>query len=136
MKALLDTHTFLWAISGDQRLSQRAAEVFAGPSDLWLSVASIWEILIKVQIGKMPLPVPTGPHCEEIGREPNRNPACQSRSRIEGRDSADASQRSLRPDTDIPESGGALSGGYGSDRVFASYPIEVGSSSFAITVSR
>jgi len=62
MKALLDTHTFLWAISGDERLSRRAAEVFAGPSDLWLSVVSIWEILIKVQIGKMPLPIPTGPY--------------------------------------------------------------------------
>jgi len=62
MKALLDTHTFLWAISGDKRLSRRAAEVFAGPSDLWLSVASIWEVLIKVQVGKMSLPVPTGPY--------------------------------------------------------------------------
>lgn len=62
MKALLDTHTFLWAISGDERLSRRAAELFAGPSDLWLSVASIWEILIKVRIGKMPLPVPAGPY--------------------------------------------------------------------------
>lgn len=62
MKALLDTHTFLWAISGDERLSQRAKQVFLGPSDLWLSVASIWEILIKVQIGKMPLPSPAGPY--------------------------------------------------------------------------
>jgi PIN domain nuclease of toxin-antitoxin system len=62
MKALLDTHTFLWAISGDERLSQRARQVFVGPIDLWLSVASIWEILIKVQIGKMPLPLPTGPY--------------------------------------------------------------------------
>jgi PIN domain nuclease of toxin-antitoxin system len=62
MKALLDTHTFLWAISGDKRLSRRAAQVFAGPSDLWLSVVSIWEVLIKVQIGKMSLPVPTGPY--------------------------------------------------------------------------
>lgn len=62
MKALLDTHTFLWAISGDARLSRRAERVFVGPSDLWLSVASIWEILIKVQIGKMDLPTPTGPY--------------------------------------------------------------------------
>jgi PIN domain nuclease of toxin-antitoxin system len=60
MKALLDTHTFLWAISGNEKLSRRASEIFAGPSDLWLSVASIWEILIKVQIGKIPLPQPTG----------------------------------------------------------------------------
>ena len=62
MKALLDTQTFLWAISGDERLSQRAKQIFTGPSDLWLSVASIWEILIKVQVGKMPLPLPTGPY--------------------------------------------------------------------------
>ena len=62
MKALLDTHTFLWAISGNQRLSRRAERVFIGPSDLWLSVASVWEILIKAQIGKIALPVPTGPY--------------------------------------------------------------------------
>jgi PIN domain nuclease of toxin-antitoxin system len=60
MRALLDTHTFLWAITGDKRLSRRAQEVFAGPSDLLFSVASVWEILIKVQIGKLDLPVPTG----------------------------------------------------------------------------
>lgn len=62
MKALLDTHTFLWAISGNVRLSRRAERVFVGPSDLWLSVASIWEILIKAQIGKMALPKPVGPY--------------------------------------------------------------------------
>lgn len=62
MKALLDTHTFLWAISGDNKLSRRAAQIFSGPSDLWLSVVSIWEILIKAQIGKMPLPEPAGPY--------------------------------------------------------------------------
>jgi PIN domain nuclease of toxin-antitoxin system len=62
MKALLDTHTFLWAISGDAKLSRRAGEIFAGPSDLWVSVVSIWEILIKVRIGKIPLPDPAGPY--------------------------------------------------------------------------
>lgn len=62
MKALLDTHTFLWAISGSRRLSRPAEKIFVGPSDLWFSVASIWEILIKVQIGKIPLPLPAGPY--------------------------------------------------------------------------
>ncbi len=62
MKALLDTHTFLWAISGNQRLSRKAEQLFIGPSDLWLSVASIWEILIKANIGKLPLPAPVGPY--------------------------------------------------------------------------
>ena len=60
MKAILDTHAFLWAIAQDEKLSRRAQKIFTGPNDLFLSVASIWEILIKVQIGKLPLPVPTG----------------------------------------------------------------------------
>lgn len=62
MKALLDTHTFLWAILDDPRLSRRAKQIFIGPSELWLSVASIWEILIKVKTGKLSLRVPTGPY--------------------------------------------------------------------------
>ena len=62
MKALLDTHTFLWAISGDKKLSRRAGDIFSGPSDLWLSVASLWEVLIKVQVGKIILPRPAGPY--------------------------------------------------------------------------
>ncbi|HEX3820983.1 MAG TPA: type II toxin-antitoxin system VapC family toxin [Candidatus Sulfotelmatobacter sp.] len=62
VRALLDTHAFLWAISGNVKLSRRAGEIFVGPSDLWLSVASIWEILIKAQSGKILLPQPTGPY--------------------------------------------------------------------------
>ena len=60
MRALLDTHVFLWAISGDTRLSRRAGDIFTGPSDLSISIVSIWEILIKVQTGKLNLPQPAG----------------------------------------------------------------------------
>ncbi len=62
MKALLDTHTFLWAIADDGRLSRRAQQIYTDPNDLWLSVASIWEMLIKMRAGKLPLPEPTGPY--------------------------------------------------------------------------
>lgn len=62
MKALLDTHAFLWAILDDVRLSRRAQRTFTGPNELWLSVASLWEILIKVKTGKLPLPQPSGPY--------------------------------------------------------------------------
>jgi PIN domain nuclease of toxin-antitoxin system len=62
MKALLDTHAFLWAILDDPRLSRRAEKTFTGPNELWLSVASLWEILIKVKAGKLPLPEPSGPY--------------------------------------------------------------------------
>jgi PIN domain nuclease of toxin-antitoxin system len=62
MKVLLDTHTFLWAIAEEGKLSRRAQQIYTGSNDLWLSVASIWEILIKVQAGKLPLPEPAGPY--------------------------------------------------------------------------
>ena len=61
MRAILDTHAFLWAMAGDRRMSQKAHDLFTGPSDLFLSIASIWEILVKVQSGKLPLPRPAGP---------------------------------------------------------------------------
>jgi PIN domain nuclease of toxin-antitoxin system len=62
MKALLDTQTFLWAIADERKLSRRAQQIYTGANDLWLSVASVWEILIKVRVGKLPLPDPSGPY--------------------------------------------------------------------------
>lgn len=60
MRALLDTHAFLWGIAGDVRMSRHARNIFTGPSDLFISIASIWEILIKVQVGKLNFPQPAG----------------------------------------------------------------------------
>lgn len=52
---LLDTHTFLWAVNGDPRLSQSVAALIRHPDNRsYVSVASIWEIVIKVGVGKMP----------------------------------------------------------------------------------
>ena len=57
MNILLDTHVFLWYISGDQRLPiwMRDA-VRASENDVYLSVVSLWEAIIKYQLGKLPLP--------------------------------------------------------------------------------
>lgn len=61
MKLLLDTHTFLWAISNDPRLSDRAQNLFiSARNELYFSVVSVWEVLTKVQIGKLDLPRPVG----------------------------------------------------------------------------
>ena len=62
MKAILDTHAFLWALAGDERMSRHARDIFAGSADLSLSIASVWEILIKVQSGKVNFPKPAGPY--------------------------------------------------------------------------
>ena len=66
MKILVDTHAFLWAIGDDPRLSPRARQVLgAGRNELFFSVASIWEILTKIQIGKFRLPGPAGKYIQE-----------------------------------------------------------------------
>ena len=49
MKYLLDTHTLLWFLSGDGRLGNRARELVKDSSnERFFSVASLWEIAIKV----------------------------------------------------------------------------------------
>ena len=59
MKILVDTHVFLWAITEDGRMSKKHRAMWLdGENELWLSVASIWEMLIKAGIGKLPLPTP------------------------------------------------------------------------------
>lgn len=59
MKLLLDTHIFLWVISNDQRLTSRWREAISNPrNDVFLSVVSVWECVIKHALGKLPLPAP------------------------------------------------------------------------------
>ena len=59
MRVLLDTCTFLWIAADSPELSERCRAVFRDPDDeILLSVASTWEIAIKHQLGKLPLPVP------------------------------------------------------------------------------
>ncbi len=56
MKLLLDTHTFIWWDSSPQRLSPKALGLCQNPENtLLVSVASIWEIQIKLQLGKLSL---------------------------------------------------------------------------------
>ena len=59
MKVLLDTHTFLWAITDDGKLSRTARHAIASSERFW-SAANLWEVLIKFQIGKLRLPAPAG----------------------------------------------------------------------------
>ena len=55
MRVLLDTHTLLWWLDGDRRLSRRARSVIADEDNTALvSAASAWEISTKVRLGKLP----------------------------------------------------------------------------------
>ena len=59
MNLLLDSHTLLWLMEGNPSLSSTAAALIADPANrLYLSMASVWEISIKVGLKKMGLSVP------------------------------------------------------------------------------
>jgi PIN domain nuclease of toxin-antitoxin system len=61
MNFLLDTGVFLWARTTPERLHRRAREVRTKERDgLHLSAASVWEVGVKYQLGKLPLPEPPG----------------------------------------------------------------------------
>lgn len=57
MKLLLDTHIFLWFISGDQKLPIHLQNSIRDlNNDVYLSCISVWEATVKYQLGKLPLP--------------------------------------------------------------------------------
>ncbi|EEG76075.1 type II toxin-antitoxin system VapC family toxin [Dethiobacter alkaliphilus] len=57
MKALLDTHAFLWWITDDNELSPHARNIISDRNtELFLSVASGWEIAIKAGLEKIQIP--------------------------------------------------------------------------------
>jgi len=59
MKLLLDTHAFIWWDSEPSRLSPRALALCQNPENLLIvSVVSIWEMQIKLQLGKLKLQLP------------------------------------------------------------------------------
>ena len=59
MRILLDTHIFLWFISGDTQLSMDIRDAIRDPdNEVYLSAVSVWEAIVKYQLGKLPLPEP------------------------------------------------------------------------------
>lgn len=57
MKLLLDTQCWLWWFSQPEKLSEESiTQIADNTNEIWFSVASVWEIGIKVAIGKLPLP--------------------------------------------------------------------------------
>jgi PIN domain nuclease of toxin-antitoxin system len=57
MRILLDTHIFLWFISGDTQLSTDVRDAVRDPdNEVYLSAISVWEAIVKYQLGKLPLP--------------------------------------------------------------------------------
>lgn len=58
MEYLLDTHSFLWFINGDEQLSKKAKEaILDTESSKYISIGSFWEIAIKLSLEKLKLDI-------------------------------------------------------------------------------
>ena len=53
MKLLLDTHVFLWILTGHSALKPSARKLISESEAIYVSAASIWEIAIKARLGKI-----------------------------------------------------------------------------------
>ena len=53
MRVLLDTHIFLWHTADPRRLTKEARRLIEGAEAVFVSAASLWEIALKVTIGKL-----------------------------------------------------------------------------------
>jgi PIN domain nuclease of toxin-antitoxin system len=70
MRLLLDTHTFLWWTTDDPQMSATALDLIADSRNtLYWSAASSWEVSIKYELGRLPLPdAPEQFLAAELGR--------------------------------------------------------------------
>lgn len=61
VRVLLDTHSFLWWVSGEKPLPRKAANVISDEGNtIYVSHASVWEMAIKAALGKLALPEAAG----------------------------------------------------------------------------
>jgi PIN domain nuclease of toxin-antitoxin system len=72
MRVLLDSHVFLWWVADDSRLdASLRRRIATAENECWLSHASVWEMAIKVSLGKLRLDRPVerfvAEHCEKNG---------------------------------------------------------------------
>ncbi len=53
MRLLIDTHIFLWAVTGSRLLKSRARDLLESADQVFVSAATVWEIAIKSRLGKI-----------------------------------------------------------------------------------
>ncbi|MBA3694755.1 MAG: type II toxin-antitoxin system VapC family toxin [Acidobacteria bacterium] len=56
MRLLIDTHILIWFLEGNKLLPKSRRQIIANPqNDIFISIASLWELAIKISIGKLTL---------------------------------------------------------------------------------
>lgn len=64
---LLDTHVLIWSLYQRARMPKRFIAVLEGGRPTWISVATVWEVEIKRQAGKLPIPEAIWSQAAEVG---------------------------------------------------------------------
>ena len=65
---LLDTHTFLWFVNDTSRLPMRVNNAIEDAEDVYISIASFWEMTIKSSLGKLDLPASISQMMEDCSK--------------------------------------------------------------------
>lgn len=69
-RLLLDTHVFIWWMSGSANLGSMAIKQISDPENkVFISAVSVWEMMIKRQLGKLECPDNLDSIIEELGFE-------------------------------------------------------------------
>ena len=70
MRLLIDTHILIWFLEGSKLLSKSRRQIIATPqNDIFVSIASLWEIAIKISLGKLTLTSPLADVIKQIAVE-------------------------------------------------------------------
>jgi PIN domain nuclease of toxin-antitoxin system len=70
MQLLIDTHILIWFLEGNNLLSKHRRQIVADSNnDIFISIASLWEIAIKISIGKLTLTKPLADVIKHIAAE-------------------------------------------------------------------
>lgn len=70
MKLLIDTHILIWFLEGSKLLSKSRRQIIIDPNnDIFVSIASLWEMAIKISLGKLTIAKPLADVIKQISIE-------------------------------------------------------------------
>ena len=70
MRLLIDTHVLIWFLEGNKSLSKPHRQIISdSQNDVLVSIASLWEIAVKISLGKLTLAKPLADVIKQIAVE-------------------------------------------------------------------
>lgn len=70
MQLLIDTHILIWFLEGNNLLSKSRRQIIVNPNnDIFVSIASLWEMAVKISLGKLTLAKPLADVIKQVAIE-------------------------------------------------------------------